>query len=241
MFSNLVFVISTFPQILLNFRRKKVDGQSPLFFPMLALGSALNFVAAIITHGLVTQLLAGLLYVMTDGTLFFQFIAYKYILKTNDEPTDEEPSSATDVIPLPGPLVTGAMMVAHASATNYAAPYTGPQLTGTIFAWVGVVIFHVCRIPQIVKNATDKHTGDFSLSYVIMTMMGNFTYAASVLLRRVDPDYLWKQTPFLISSLGPFICDLIIMGQRRYYRKEGGAVPTSGEEEEPEVNRAAEL
>jgi uncharacterized protein with PQ loop repeat len=246
MASNLIFLISSIPQIVLNFRRKKVDGQSPLYFPLLFLGSAMNLLAAIITHGLVTQLLAGLFYVLTDGTLFFQFIAYKYILKTNDEPSDDDSSissqreeTGADGLPLPGPIITGAMMLAHASATDYAHPYTGDQLSGTIFGWLCALIFNACRIPQIIKNASDKHMGDFSVSYVIMNITGNLTYAASVIMRRTDPDYLWKQAPFLVSSLGPMLCDIIIMGQRWYYRS-GGAVPTS-DEEETEANAVAEL
>jgi hypothetical protein len=81
--------------------------------------------------------------------------------------------------------------------------------------------------------------GDFSVTYVVMNIMGNFTYAASVMIRKVDGDYLWRQAPFLVSSLGPMLCDLIIMGQRRYYRS-GGPVPSS-EDDESEVNAAAEL
>jgi uncharacterized protein with PQ loop repeat len=239
MLSNVIFLVSSIPQIMLNLRRKKVDGQSPLFFPLLFTASALNFIGVIITHGLVTQLCAGLFYVLTDGTLLVQFIVYKYITKTNDGPTESE-DSPEGGIRLPSTLIAGAMMMTQASATDYQAPYTGNNLTGTIFGWAGGLIFTACRIPQLVKNMVDKQVADFSISYVILNILGNMTYAISVLMRRIDSDYLWKQAPFIVGSTGPMTCDMIFMLQRCLYPKHLAPV-SEDEPEESEASRVAEL
>jgi hypothetical protein len=44
----------------------------------------------------------------------------------------------------------------------------------------------------------------------------NLTYGASVMIRKIDPDHIWMQTPFLIGALEPLLYDMMILGQRHY-------------------------
>jgi uncharacterized protein with PQ loop repeat len=224
MISNVLFLVCAFPQIHHNYVTKDTDGQSPFFFSLSFTGSSLNFIAAIITHALVTQLLSGFLYVLTDGILLCQFLAYRYFFKRNGEGTGEVTAERPDNIepvgnemPRLGVVAGVALMAAKVSAVDYAEPYTGGQLTGAIFAWICALIFNACRVPQIIKNAQDQCMEGFSLWYISMTMMGNVTYVASVIIRKIDANYMWKQAPFLVSALGPLIFDMIILGQRWYY------------------------
>jgi hypothetical protein len=100
---------------------------------------------------LVTQLLSGLPYVLADGTLLVQFITSKYILKTNDGAFDDASSTAAfaaeheiNELPLPGAIVAGAMLMAHASATDWAQPYTGGRLPASIFPRLCSLILNGC-------------------------------------------------------------------------------------------------
>jgi hypothetical protein len=94
---------------------------------LLLTGSLLNFTAAMITHALVTQLLAGALQLLAGITLVCQSVTYKCILKTNDDCSGE--------LRLTRSIVVGAVMAAEGSAMDWAQPYTNGQLRGTIFAW----------------------------------------------------------------------------------------------------------
>lgn len=229
--STVIFLVSSLPQIILNFKEKKVDGQSPFFFSLLFCGSASNLIGVLITHGLITQIIQGICYCALDGILFGQFIVYKYIIKSKKKEresiTGEDASLDstynTDQIndssdPQTGALGT-AVLVGTASATDWAKPYQKDQLVGSIFGWIATVIFTVSRLPQIVQNAKQKAVDNLSPFYFILSISGNFTYSFSVFLRSLESDYLWKQAPFIAGSIGPLACDLIVLIQMLCYSK----------------------
>ena len=81
--SNVVFLVSAVPQIVMNFKTKSVDGQSILFLLLLLIGSVFNLVGVLVTKGLITQILTGIFYVLSDGILLTQYILYTYIRKAN--------------------------------------------------------------------------------------------------------------------------------------------------------------
>lgn len=229
--STIIFLFSSFPQIIQNFRNKKVDGQSPFFFALLFTGSTLNFIGVLITHGLVTQIIQGVFYLLCDGLLLGQFIVYKYILKSNSnedssleecQEQSEDKSFDTDK-KIEDEKRTGglsiAALVTTASSTNWSEPYKKDQLVGSLFGWFATVIFTVSRIPQIIQNFKQGKVIDLSPYYFILSILGNLTYAISIFLRSVASDYMWKQAPFLSGALGPFACDMIILIQMIIFNK----------------------
>jgi hypothetical protein len=58
---------------------------------------------------------------------------------------------------------------------------------------------------------------NISILYISMMALGNLTYTISVLLRSVEPAYVWKQAPFLLGVLGPMVCDIILLFQKWIY------------------------
>jgi uncharacterized protein with PQ loop repeat len=237
--SNLVCLTSSLPQIVLNFRHKRVGGQSLFFFAFLFLGSCLSLVGVIVTKGLVTQLLQAVCYVLLDGILLCQFVVYKYIFKTieplSTDTPELEPMESPSGPPAPIAIAT---MLGHAAATDYHAPYAGTQLLGTLFGWVGSAIFIASRIPQIIKNRQTRAVQDLSVLYISMSALGNCTYVVSLLLRSVEGTFLWRQAPFLVGAAGPMACDLILLGQKWTY---GRVDPSSNLEEDEKENEISEL
>jgi uncharacterized protein with PQ loop repeat len=220
--SNVVFLISSTPQFVLNLRRKRVDGQSGFFLGLSALGSSLNLVGVIITKGLITQILTGICYVVLDLSLLIQFLVYKYVLKVVDPETtsenegkekEETPPEPTRGVP-PFPISVSAM-AAHAAAaeTDFKSPYTGVSLVGTLFGWGGAVIFTASRMPQIAKNHKEGEVKNLSISFILLLFFGNMTYIASVLLRSLEGSFMWKQAPFLVGAAGPMFCDVVVLCQ----------------------------
>jgi uncharacterized protein with PQ loop repeat len=234
--SNLICLTSSLPQIIFNFRRKRVDGQSLLFFAFLLLGSCLSLVGVIVTRGLVTQLLQAACYAVLDAILLCQFIVYKYIINTNEPlSTDSQVLEQKDSPLKPPTPIAIAAMLGHAAATDYCTPYQGTQLIGTLFGWVGALIFIASRIPQIRKNCQIKNVQDLSVLYISMSALGNFTYVVSLLLRSVEGTFLWKQTPFIIGTAGPMVCDLILLGQKWFYAKVAPSTSLEEDEKDEEI------
>jgi uncharacterized protein with PQ loop repeat len=250
--STLICLTSSLPQVILNCRRRQVKGQSLLFFIFLFIGSCLSLVGVIITKGLITQILQAIVYALLDAILVCQFITYKYILKTHklsiSTPDSQEggaskeastpPIQSTPSTP-PIPMIV-AGMVEHVAAVDLTAPYRGEQLLGTVFGWIGAVIFCSARIPQIRQNLRTKSVQNLSVSYIAMMIVGNLTYAIAVFLRGVESSYIWKQAPFLTGVLGPMVCDCVLLFQKWLY---AGHEPSyTGEEEDiDESRRVSEL
>jgi uncharacterized protein with PQ loop repeat len=222
--SNVIFLISSTPQIVLNCRHKKVDGQSPFFLTLSFTGSSLNLVGVIITRGLITQFLTAICYVLLDGCLLCQFILYKYILK---KPGVSKPQAKCDHPPLP--LGLAAIIAPVSASAESHNPYSGTAIIGMLFGWAGACIFTASRIPQILKNRAARCIRDLSLHFILMIFLGNLTYVASVLLRGVEASYIWKQAPFLTGAVGPMLCDVVLLFQLCTYPR---TAPTTESEEE---------
>ena len=176
--STVIFLVSSLPQIILNFKEKKVDGQSPFFFSLLFCGSASNLIGVLITHGLITQIIQGVCYCLLDGILFGQFIVYKYIIKTgakeaHESSYDEAQNETEDVNDSGNPSTNAlaiATLVSTASATDWARPYKKDQIVGSIFGWVATVIFTASRLPQIIQNAKQRAVDNLSPFYFILSI-----------------------------------------------------------------------
>jgi uncharacterized protein with PQ loop repeat len=244
--SNIIFLVSSLPQILLNCRQKKVEGQSFPFFLLLLTGDTLNLIGIVMTQGMITQLISATFYVLSDTCLCCQFITYKYILKTDDDGASSEPTTEEEAVHAPSmpslkPTVLGfAAMAAHVSATDYAAPYKGVALIGSLFGWGGGCIFTASRVPQIRKNWRAQEVKGLALPYIMLIFAGNVTYVASILLRSTEGSYLWKQAPFLVGATGPMFCDICVLVQYHIYRR-GQEAPPSEEEDLEDGKNIPEL
>lgn len=217
--SNIVFLVSAFPQIFMNFKTKRVDGQSPFFFALLLIGSICNLVGVLVTKGLITQILTGIFYVVTDGILLAQFIIYKYITKTNEDVNVEDEDNQTTQVNIEGvPGVPLAVLATQAAATDYKAPYIGSQLVGTLFGWGSTVIFTASRFPQMIKNCKSRRVGQLSPFYFTLSIIGNFTYFVSVFIRDTSSTFLWKQAPFIAGAIGPMIGDIVVAAQMALFK-----------------------
>jgi uncharacterized protein with PQ loop repeat len=232
--SSVIFLASTIPHIVLNCRKKKFDGQSFFFFALSATGSALNLVGMIITRGLITQFLTSVFHLLFDLCLLGQFIAYKYVLLTNDMASDEtECKEATKDEPSPGippaAVVLSGMLAQMSAATGYRVPYSGSPLIGSIFGWGGACIFIASRIPQILKNRKHGEVRNISPQFVLLTFLGNVTYLASIFLCGLNGSYLWKQTPLIVGASGPMFCDAIVIAQFCSFPRQPSMAPCEAE------------
>ena len=45
--------------------------------------------------------------------------------------------------------------------------------------------------------------------YIAFLISANATYSISVFIKSLNPQYLWKETPWIIGSLVPMVFDII--------------------------------
>ena len=73
------------------------------------------------------------------------------------------------------------------------------------------------RIPQIIKNYQEKSCEGLALLFFLLSLTGNFTYGASVMVYSQERDYFIRALPWLLGSLGTMVEDCIIFVQFRIY------------------------
>jgi solute carrier family 66 (lysosomal lysine-arginine transporter), member 1 len=92
---------------------------------------------------------------------------------------------------------------------------TGAQILG----YASAVAYLGARLPQIYKNWKDKSCEGLSLLFFILSLLGNLTYGASILAHSTDNEYVLKNLPWLIGSLGTMVEDVMIFVQFHLYRQ----------------------
>jgi solute carrier family 66 (lysosomal lysine-arginine transporter), member 1 len=60
-----------------------------------------------------------------------------------------------------------------------------------------------------------------SLLFFILSLLGNLTYGAGILCHSTERQYVLKNLPWLIGSLGTMFEDITIFAQFHMYRKVG--------------------
>ena len=186
-------------------------------------------------------------YVLMDGILLFQLICFRYVIKKgpssesvlsgsgtgrvcgcgsscdSEEDVLESIPAKEDSLCVPPAVVSVAVMSGFVEAkTDFAGPYTGSKLAGTVFAWVSTVIFITSRVPQLAKNFSEKSFGDISVVWLIFSIVGDLPYFVSILVRDVSGTYLWRQTPFIVGAVGPAVLDIFLLLQMLIYRTSSG-------------------
>ena len=227
MVSNIMWIVSSSPQIYQNCVTKKVEGQSPFLFSLLETGNIRSLIGVIINHGLVTQIITSALYALLDGIMFTQYLYYRFCNKqkvqfTEDDDNDKksEQSSSSDM-QVSGLASMAGVSLAQAK-TDWTAPYSNEQLVGTLFGWIGGCVYIGSRIPQVLKNFQNRKVIDLSPIYVCFTIFGNLTYCLSVFIKSLDGSYLWNQAPFLFGAMGPMFCDILFLIQMAIFGIQKG-------------------
>ncbi|KAI5837536.1 vacuolar membrane PQ loop repeat protein [Morchella snyderi] len=95
---------------------------------------------------------------------------------------------------------------------------TEMSLIGTILGYISSVLYLGARIPQIIKNYRCQSCEGLSILFFILSLLGNISYGAGILLHSTEHDYVIHNLPWLIGSLGTMAQDFIIFGQFHYYK-----------------------
>ena len=231
MVSNCIWLICSIPQIYHNFKTKHVDGQSPFYFSIMVCADSMSLIGAIITHALATQIVTGIIYVTVDIILVTQFTIYggwpclkkgKKLLddneyqKQNDNIVNQSYTDSNNTNnPVAGTLLATSLIVN--AAIDYSFPYRGEYLYGSISGWIGTGLYLFSRVTQLKKNLERKYITDFSPVYIAFIISANATYSLSVFIKSLDPAYLWRQTPWIVGSLGPMCFDIFTAMMMCYY------------------------
>ncbi|KAF8252914.1 hypothetical protein K440DRAFT_627058 [Wilcoxina mikolae CBS 423.85] len=109
---------------------------------------------------------------------------------------------------------TGAWKVQYENTIETDMPL-GAQILG----YASALLYLTARIPQIIRNHQKKSCKGLSLLFFCLSLMGNITYGAGILLHSREKSYVLDNLPWLVGSLGTMIEDIIIFAQFHIYSK----------------------
>jgi len=87
---------------------------------------------------------------------------------------------------------------------------------GRIFAWICTVLYLTSRMPQIWKNYTRRSVEGLSVFMFIFAALGNLSYSTSIFINPelgTDPEYLRREVPYILGSIGTLMFDATILVQ----------------------------
>lgn len=96
-------------------------------------------------------------------------------------------------------------------------------IIGTVFAWVSAALYFFSRLPQLWMNYKRKSTDDVSPFLFGCTLIGNASYAVSIMMscEFISGDAKWefflKELPYMIGSAGTIIFDVLYFYQLWLY------------------------
>ncbi|RVD80303.1 uncharacterized protein DFL_008204 [Arthrobotrys flagrans] len=96
-------------------------------------------------------------------------------------------------------------------------PDTEAPLGALVLGYASSFFYLTARLPQIYTNAKRQSCSGLSILFFILSTVGNLTYGASILSFSLEHNYLLKNTPWLLGSIGTLVQDFVIFGQFVYY------------------------
>ncbi|KAK0282975.1 hypothetical protein LTR91_009659 [Friedmanniomyces endolithicus] len=103
----------------------------------------------------------------------------------------------------------------------------------SILGYISAIAYLGARIPQILQNQRSRSCAGLSLLFFMLSLLGNATYGAGILLHSLEKEYVVLNLPWLIGSLGTMVEDGVIFGQFSVFGEgeEGGKEGEAREEE----------
>lgn len=85
--------------------------------------------------------------------------------------------------------------------------------------YASAILYLTARLPQIWKNYREKSCEGLSILFFVLSLIGNATYGGGILAHSLQKDYVRKNAPWLIGSLGTIFEDIFVFVQFRIYKE----------------------
>ncbi|KAK7476092.1 hypothetical protein BaRGS_00032646 [Batillaria attramentaria] len=208
-------------------------GMSKFLLLFWILGDTTNLIGAILTHQLKAQVYIAVWYVCQDILMSAQYLYYRF-KKRRERIAAQRADAAVRARDEVAPVVL--CLSGFLTLWAWTSPVGGPSQTfqrrpaGRTLLWaaeqdssifhgvddiigyiVGIlsaILYVFSRATQIRKNYKRKSTEGVSSLMFVMTVLGNATYGASILIRSVEEIYILRHLPWLVGSLGIIFLDV---------------------------------
>lgn len=216
----------------MNFKNGSCESLAFLFLLQWLLGDITNLVGAVLSGQLATQIYTAIYFCSVDAVMISQYAYYRFKEKREEQRALKSlyavlaisllsVSGFTFLAPAADPLQNNGVVSTGRSLLTINSFTDAKSITGYVLGVISALLYLCSRIPQIVKNFKRKSVGGLSFFMFLMAVMGNTTYALSVLMYSVDGDFIIDKLPWLCGSMGTLVFDFTIFSQFVLYGKNG--------------------
>jgi uncharacterized protein with PQ loop repeat len=90
---------------------------------------------------------------------------------------------------------------------------------GYAIGWIAASVYFIGRLPQMWQNYKARSTDGLSLTMYTLAMAGNAAFIGSVLFFSIEPNYIHRNLPWLVMTVGIIALDIVVVYQWLIYRK----------------------
>lgn len=108
--------------------------------------------------------------------------------------------------------------VPHAPTPGDPTSNDSNPASAQLLGYISAVLYLTARLPQIYKNYREQSCEGLSLLFFILSLMGNATYGGGILFHSLERNYVVKNVPWLIGSLGTMAEDVVVFWQFNLYK-----------------------
>ncbi|KAG5518291.1 hypothetical protein PMAC_003087 [Pneumocystis sp. 'macacae'] len=221
------WIITVYPQLIENYRRKSGDSISLSFLFLWLVGDIFGLIGSIWGKLIHIIIAIQVYFFLADLLLISQVLYYKcrYHLRNNVQDRIFKGTTPLQiflsilVVVVFG--VLGWIITVAIGGVKKPDTHTPTSVGFLIFGYIGAFLYLFARIPQIIKNFRSKSTEGLSLLFFAFTLLGNITYAISILSIDVSRRYIFMNFPWLLGSLGTLFMDILIFFQFMIYGRRG--------------------
>ena len=202
-----IWLVAQLPQMIKSQRNKKADDLSLDFLALWAAGDVCNFAGCLLIGATWAQTVIAGYFLLCDAVLLGQWWAFATKSGPGMSPASKMFWTATGSLSLLGLGACILQGLPGAAVGNY-------------LGWLSGVVYLASRVPQIWQNFKQREVEDLSIYLFILAVLGNVTYAASILAYSLEPAWIEKQAPFLLGSVGTLAFDAVLVYQILAYAKD---------------------
>ncbi|CAO3664233.1 unnamed protein product [Rhizopus stolonifer] len=215
------------PQMIENYMQQSAEGLSQYLLYFWLAGDLANVISCFLNHQLPFQIYLAAYYCMTDFILLFQYFLYRKP-KSYSEIKQSEAIHFSSESPKYGSTVQSHTQLFglfifgfQVTQSVRSEPVIDTTLLGCVLAWTCTTFYLCSRIPQIIKNYQRHSVQGLSLALFSFAVGGNVTYALSIILRPGHTkESFMSSLPYIVSSFGTLLFDLVIFIQFLHYNKK---------------------
>lgn len=205
--SLILYSIVYFPQFLIIYKTKKVDGISIWMLLLWGQADILSLIGTILLALELNVIIMGWYHIFIGFCMTWYVLYYDFANCVSSEKYKK-----LSYVSLYYFINLTASILIHSTNLHHAE-------LGFIMGWFTSILYILGRFPQIVLNFKTRSTEGLSQLMYVFTIGGNLFYTLSVVTLSQEYDYIMINLPWIFMTIITIFLDLFVIYQCKHYTR----------------------